>query len=73
VSVKVTIAFHAEANTTPLFSGPGGTFGLGVDRDVRIAALAVDDALLLVLVQATPGDLDAAWAQALAILETVEP
>jgi len=66
------VDLHAEANNTPLFSGPGGTFGLGIDRDVRLAAVAVDDALLLVLVLATPDDLDAAWAQALAILETVE-
>jgi hypothetical protein len=59
-------------SNTPVFAGADGTFRQTADLDSRLLAVAIEDGLLLVLVQATPDDLEAAWAQSLEILETVQ-
>lgn len=65
------IDLHSATNNNPLFGAEGGDFGLGPELDVRLVALPRADRLLVVVVLAAPGDLDAAWEQALSILETV--
>ena len=69
-SVRVDI--HAPEDNTAIFGGADGTFRQGADLDARLVAVPIDAGLLLVLVQATPDDLDAAWDQALEILGTVK-
>ena len=63
---------HAPVDNTPVFGGAAGTFRQSADLDTRLVAVPIDDGLLLMLVQATSDDLEAAWAQALGILETVQ-
>ena len=66
------IDLHSDLGNNPIFGTADGDFGLGPELDVRLAALPFDDGLLIVGVLAAADDLDAAWEQALAILETVE-
>lgn len=66
------VDLQAAVDNTGLFSGPGGTFGLGPELDARISAVALEDRLLLVVVMADPGALDAGWERALTVLGTVE-
>lgn len=63
---------HSATDNNPLFGDPGGNFGLGPQLDVRLVILPRDGRLFVVAVLAAPGDLDAAWEQALPILESVE-
>ena len=63
---------RSATNNNPLFGGEDGDFGLGPELDVRLVLLPLDGRLLAVVVLAEPGDLDAAWDQALPILETVQ-
>jgi hypothetical protein len=67
----VRVDIHAPVDNTPLFGGADGTFGQSVDHDARLAAVPIDGGLLVVLIEAKPDDLEAAWAQAAEILETV--
>jgi hypothetical protein len=69
-SVRVDV--HAPVDNTPVFGGADGTFRQSADLDARLVAVPIDGGLLLVLVQATPQDLEPAWDQALSILETVQ-
>ena len=57
-----------------LFGGPGGQFTLDPDYELRLMLLPHDahDDLLLVLVLAPHGELDAAWAEVQPILDTIE-
>ena len=66
------IDLHSDLGNNPIFGTANGDFGLGPELDVRLAALPFDDGLLIVAILASADDLDAAWEQALAILETVE-
>jgi hypothetical protein len=56
-----------------LFGGPGGQFGLDPDYELRLTVLPhnADDDLLLILVLAPRGELEAAWAEIEPILETI--
>ena len=69
-SVRVDV--HVPVDSTSLFGGADGTFRQSADLDARLVVVPLDGGLLLVLVEASPADLDAAWEQALEILETVE-
>ncbi len=66
------IDLHSDLGNNPIFGTADGDFGLGPELDVRLAALPFDDGLLIVAILASADDLDAAWEQALTILETVE-
>jgi hypothetical protein len=63
---------HAIEDNTPVFGGPGGTFGLSVAHDVRLVALPIEGGLLLLLVSAEPDELEAVWLQSLEIIESME-
>lgn len=67
----VRIDVHSATNSNPLFGNGADHFGLGPQLDVRMVVLPRDLRLFVVCVLAAPGDLDAAWEQALPILETV--
>lgn len=69
-SVRVDV--HVPVDNTPIFGGAGGTFRQSAGLDSRLVVVPIDDGLPLVLVQAKPDDLEAAWAQSLEILETVQ-
>jgi hypothetical protein len=69
---SVRIDLHADVSNTTVFGGPVGNFGMGPEREVRLVAMALDSGLLLVLVLAEADDLEAAWEEALRILETIE-
>jgi hypothetical protein len=62
---------HSTVGNNPVFGGPAGDFGLWPHLDVRLVALGDPDDLLLVLVLAPADELEAAWTDALEILETV--
>jgi hypothetical protein len=63
---------HATAPMLPLFGGDDGTFRLDTSLDVRIVVIAIDDGLFLATVHAPASDLEAAWSQALPILESID-
>jgi hypothetical protein len=63
---------HSTVSNNPVFGGPGGDFGLWPHLDVRLVALDHPDGLLLVLVLAPADELEAAWTDALEVLETVD-
>jgi hypothetical protein len=62
---------HTATGSNPIFGGPAGNFGLGPELDIRLVLLPLGGRLLVVLVSATTANLDAAWEQALPLLETV--
>jgi hypothetical protein len=66
------IDLHSDLGSNPIFETSDGAFGLGPELDVRLAALPLDGRLLLVLVLAPPGQLDAAWDQAVPILASAK-
>ena len=68
----VRLDLHALEANTPIFGGPDGAFNLEPSIDIRLGIVPLDDDLLLVFVGAPPGELDAAWDEALPILESVE-
>lgn len=66
------IDLHSGLGNNPIFGTANGDFGLGPELDARLVALPLDDGLLIVAILAPADDLDAAWEQALPILETAE-
>ena len=66
------VDLQARTPGAGLFGGEEGTFGLDPQLPVRLVVLPLDDALLLVLVMAPAAELEAAWTQALEILDTVD-
>lgn len=66
------IDLHSDLGNNPIFGTADGDFGIGSEHDVRLAVLPLDDGLLMVAVLAPADDLDAAWEQALPMLESVE-
>ena len=52
--------------------GPDGAFNLEPSIDIRLGIVPLDDDLLLAFVGAPPGELEAAWDEALPILESVD-
>ena len=67
------IDLHSEFNGNPVFGGEDGTFGLFPNMDMRLVVVEIDDGdLLALVVQAPPGELDAAWSETRAILESVD-
>jgi hypothetical protein len=65
------IDLHSGTDSNPIFGTAEGNFGLGPELDMRLVLLPRGGRLFVVVVLAAPGDLDAAWEQALPILETV--
>ena len=65
------VDLHADVDNTQLFGGAAGNFGLGPERNLRIAAVAFDGGLLLVLVLAPPGEVEEAWARVQPILASI--
>ena len=65
------VDLRADVDNTALFGGPAGNFGLGPERNVRIAAVAFGGGLLLVLVMAPPGEVDEAWDRVQPILASI--
>lgn len=65
------VDLRADVDNTQLFGGPAGNFGLGPDRNLRIAAVAFDGGLLLVLVMAPPGEVEEAWDRVAPILASI--
>jgi len=68
----VRLDLHAPEANTPIFGGPDGAFNLEPSIDIRLGIVPLDAELLLVFVGAPPGELDAAWDEALPILESVD-
>lgn len=66
----VRVDLHAPNDSTPVLAGDNGTFAMSADKDVRLAFIPLDGALLIALVQSAPDNLEAAWAEALPILES---
>ena len=68
----VRVDVHAPASMTPLFGGDDGTFRLDSSFDIRFVIVAVDGGLFLASVHAPAAELEAAWDQALPILESID-
>lgn len=68
----VRVDVHAPVPMTPLFGGDDGTFRLDSGFDVRFVVVAVDGGLFLASVHAPAAELEAAWEQALPILESID-
>jgi hypothetical protein len=66
------VDLHSAVNNNHLFGGDHGDFGIGPELDVRLAVIPFEDALLVLLVSAPPGELGAAWDEALGILDSIE-
>jgi len=69
--VGARVDLHADVDNTQLFGGGARNFGLGPERNLRIAAVAFDDGLLLVLVMAPPGEVEEAWNRVQPILASI--
>jgi hypothetical protein len=68
----VAADLRATGPPVALFGGENGDFELNSELDLRLGIVPVDDALMLVLVMAPPGELDAALTEAGPILDSVE-
>jgi hypothetical protein len=68
----VRVDVHAPISMLPLFGGDDGTFRLDGDDDVRLVVRAIPGGLFMASVHAVPDDLDAAWAAALPVLESID-
>lgn len=68
----IRLDLHAPEANTPIFGGPDGAFNMEPSTDIRLGIVPLDDDLLVVFVGAPPGELDAAWDEALPILESVD-
>ena len=66
----VRVDVHSPTSMVPLFSGDDGIFRLDSAYDVRFVVIAVDGGLFLASVHAPAAELEAAWEQALPILES---
>lgn len=66
------VDLHSEVGNNPVFGLADGTFGLGPELDLRLVVLPLDGDLLLLTVMAPPGELEAAWDEALPVLGTVD-
>ena len=63
------IDLHSDLTNNPIFGTADGDFGIQPELDCRLSVLPLDDGLLMVAVLAPAADLEAAWEQALPILE----
>jgi hypothetical protein len=68
----VRVDVHAPIPMLPLFGGDDGTFRLDSAFDVRLVVVAIDGGIFMATVHAPAADLEAAWAQALPILESID-
>lgn len=68
----VRVDVHAAVPMVPLFGGDDGTFRLDGEFDIRITAIAVDGGLFLATVHAPAADLEAAWTDALPLLQSID-
>ena len=68
----VRVDVHSPTSMVPLFGGDDGIFRLDSAYDVRFVAIAVDGGLFLASVHAPAAELEAAWEQALPILESID-
>jgi hypothetical protein len=59
-------------SNVPIFGGPAGDFGLDGDHELRLGIVQPGDDLLLVLVLARNGELEAAWTEALPIIDSMD-
>ncbi len=66
------VDLHSDVANNPVFGGADGTFGLGPELDMRLVVVPLEDDVLLVVVMAPAGELEAAWDEALPVLRTVE-
>ena len=66
------VDLHSDVGNNPTFGDPTGDFGLGPELDARIAVLPFEGGFLLALVLAETDDLEAAWEDALPMLESVD-
>ncbi len=57
---------------SPVFGAADGTFTVGTELDARLVFVPLEDRLLAVIVQGTPGELEATWEEALPILESID-
>ncbi len=68
----VRVDLHAPVSMLPLFGGDDGIFRLDSAMDVRAVVVAIDGGLLLATVHAPTAELEAAWQEALPILESID-
>jgi hypothetical protein len=68
----VRVDVHAPTDFTELFAGPEGAFQMSSAQDIRLAFVALDERLLIALVQAAGDELEAAWQEALPILVSAD-
>lgn len=68
----VRVDLHAPRPMLALLGGDGGTFRLDSALDVRAVVVAIDGGLFLATVHAPAAELEAAWQQALPILESID-
>ncbi len=68
----VRVDLHAPVSMLPLFGGDDGTFRLDTALDVRAVVVAIDGGLFLATVHAPTAELEAAWQEALPILESID-
>jgi hypothetical protein len=67
----VRMDLHSATDSNPLFGNGADNFGLGPELDVRLVALPLRRRLFAVVVLAAPGDLEAAWEQAIPMLASL--
>lgn len=69
----VRIDLHSDFDNNPIFGGDDGNFGLFPELDLRLVVVDIGDGDLLALVLlAPPDELEDAWTESRAILESVE-
>lgn len=68
----IRVDLHAPMPMLALFGGDDGTFRLDSSLDVRVVVVAIDGGLLLATVHAPTAELEAAWLEALPILESID-
>jgi hypothetical protein len=68
----VRVDLHAPVSMLPLFGGDDGIFRLDSALDVRAVVVAIEGGLFLATVHAPAAELEAAWLQALPILESID-
>lgn len=67
----VRLDLVADSGNAQLFGGPEGNFGLTRQHDARVTIVELDGDLLIVLVLAPPAELEAAWNEAVPILDSI--
>ena len=66
------VDLHSVVQNNPVFGSADGDFGIQPELDARLVVLQYGDGLLMVVVLAPPGELEAAWTEVADMLASIE-